>query len=263
VFFRGRFNRFPANGRKIISNGSRLPADNEAGVNPDPAGASYPQASCKPARNRRGKALLNITDNKGVIRRLYETSSKCEKGRDEQARGPQLTESDGPGQIASPQSFFDQFPSYLRHTQQQGEPLSIILFDLDGFNGGGDCRDHALLEAAKKIAGLARSTDLLARHCGEKFILLLPDTAFEETMLAAQRLREGVNAIDYPERPLRCGFGITSFVPPDAPINNFEFLSRRLVVEAETALRHSKIPGRGCISHYAMIIHPSGETRSA
>lgn len=81
--------------------------------------------------------------------------------------------------------------------------LSLLMIDVDHFkeyndNHGHLAGDKALASVAKCIKSQLRPCDLLARYGGEEFSALLIDTPIYEAMIAAERLRQGVeeNIVD-------------------------------------------------------------------
>ncbi|HEX8375872.1 MAG TPA: GGDEF domain-containing protein, partial [Geminicoccaceae bacterium] len=86
------------------------------------------------------------------------------------------------------------------HAMRTGNPLSIVLADLDHFKRvndtyGHDRGDEALAAAAAALAGTVRGMDFVGRMGGEEFIVLLPDTGVEAATLVAEKLRAAVGAV--------------------------------------------------------------------
>ncbi len=80
-----------------------------------------------------------------------------------------------------------------RH-QRQGNPLSLVLLDLDFFKRINDTHGHAagdkaLQYFANLMRTTVRQTDLVARMGGEEFCLLLPDTDKEQAQMVADKIR--------------------------------------------------------------------------
>ena len=84
----------------------------------------------------------------------------------------------------------------VKKSKITGEPLSLILFDLDHFkklndNFGHDAGDYVLKEMAQTIRqGGARDNDTFARYGGEEFVILLPKTNLKQSFEIAERLRK-------------------------------------------------------------------------
>lgn len=74
---------------------------------------------------------------------------------------------------------------------------SLVIFDLDRFKHvndvyGHDGGDAVLAQVARVARGSFRSADILARHGGEEFVVLLPDTDLEEAAVAADHVRQAI-----------------------------------------------------------------------
>ena len=72
-------------------------------------------------------------------------------------------------------------------------PLSVIVLDLDGFKEFNDRRGHGpgdalLVEAATLWSLQIREMDLIARHGGDEFVVLLPDADLWGAAAVADRL---------------------------------------------------------------------------
>jgi two-component system cell cycle response regulator len=84
-----------------------------------------------------------------------------------------------------------------RRAQRYKRPLTLVLLDLDHFKQvndtlGHSAGDEALREVSKRLRQTARSTDIVARHGGEEFAMLLPETDLERGLIAAERFRAAV-----------------------------------------------------------------------
>lgn len=83
----------------------------------------------------------------------------------------------------------------LARASALGEPLSLMLMDLDHFKSINDRHGHAagdvvLQEMARRWRALLRSHDHIARIGGEEFCLLLPGTGIEHAPAIARKLLE-------------------------------------------------------------------------
>jgi diguanylate cyclase (GGDEF)-like protein len=75
-----------------------------------------------------------------------------------------------------------------------GHPFSILMIDIDRFKCFNDAFGHALGDqilrrVARQIQETLRSVDLTARYGGEEFVVILPETAGEGAMKAAEKIR--------------------------------------------------------------------------
>ena len=85
-------------------------------------------------------------------------------------------------------------------SRRAGSPLSVISFDIDLFKqvndlGGHEAGDEVLARMGKELPGWMRLADVVARVGGEEFLVLLPSTDLEGAHLAAEKIRQGVEAM--------------------------------------------------------------------
>ena len=136
------------------------------------------------------------------------------------------------------------------HTLQQAErydrPLSLILFDLDGFKAVNDSHGHAtgdqvLRTVADVVRNTIRTSDVAGRLGGEEFAILLPETEAQAALVIAERLRSGF--AQTPARvargPLRftASFGVAERDGNNGPMDE-------LLARADAALYQAKRRGR-------------------
>jgi diguanylate cyclase (GGDEF)-like protein len=119
---------------------------------------------------------------------------------------------------------------------RSGGDLCVAFVDLDGFKavndrGGHRAGDALLATVAADWAVALRPYDLLARHGGDEFVLVLPDCTPEGARRVVERLRACV--------PATTGIsaGITAWRPGDDPTTVIE--------RADGALRRAKAAGGG------------------
>jgi len=75
-----------------------------------------------------------------------------------------------------------------------GEPVSVLLVDIDHFKSvndgyGHDVGDEVLKEFAVRLATNVRAIDLPCRYGGEEFAVVMPDTRLEDAQRIAERIR--------------------------------------------------------------------------
>lgn len=109
--------------------------------------------------------------------------------------------------LANRRAFMAQANQMLARCRKDNAPATIIVFDLDRFKAINDTHGHtagdqvlrAFADSARKC--LRPKNDLLGRHGGEEFALLLPGATIETGMAIAERIRiafaEASDAIDH------------------------------------------------------------------
>lgn len=94
-------------------------------------------------------------------------------------------------------NFFETARDWLDQQQSQKAAASFILMDLDYFKFINDTYGHfagdqVLVHFTRAVQSLLRNGDLLGRLGGEEFALFLPDTAIDEAVKLADRLRQSI-----------------------------------------------------------------------
>ena len=88
----------------------------------------------------------------------------------------------------------------LHRSQQENEPFSLFMIDVDHFKRINDTWGHShgdwvLTKIAEACAQSLRRTDVIGRFGGEEFIVALPNTGPDDAKILAQRLKERVAAL--------------------------------------------------------------------
>ena len=90
----------------------------------------------------------------------------------------------------------------LHRVNRYGQPLALMMIDIDHFKGINDTHGHqtgdlALKKLASVIEQQMRTTDYCARYGGEEFCVLLPSTDRIPALLVAERLRHAVEKMRF------------------------------------------------------------------
>lgn len=145
----------------------------------------------------------------------------------------------------------NRFPSAMRDftkiARDTGEPLSLVMFDIDHFKSindtyGHDAGDEVLYGFSQKILSFLDRRHVLIRWGGEEFILLCLHYDGDQAKAFADQIREGVaEACLLPERQVTCSGGIGVW-------NGSSDDTTTLVKRADTALYESKENGRNRVT---------------
>jgi len=87
----------------------------------------------------------------------------------------------------------------ISRARRAGQPLSIIILDIDHFRPinerhGHRAGDAVLQRVADVVRGALRKEDMLVRYGGEEFLVLLPDVPGPGAVVVAGRIRKAVEA---------------------------------------------------------------------
>jgi diguanylate cyclase (GGDEF)-like protein len=128
-----------------------------------------------------------------------------------------------------------------------------VLFDIDRFKRINDDLGHlagdaVLRQLAGCVRGKVRKEELFARYGGEEFAVVLPETACEDAVLFAERIREAVEGqrfeFDGDTIPVTVSLGVAT-TGNDVPRPD------ELIARADRALYRAKHDGRNCVRVWA------------
>jgi diguanylate cyclase (GGDEF)-like protein len=100
--------------------------------------------------------------------------------------------------VLNRKAFMAILDSECRRSRRSGQPLALLMIDVDNFRHINDARgqpagDRCLQALVELIAPVAaRAGDALGRYGGEEFAILLPCTALDDALLVAERMRAAV-----------------------------------------------------------------------
>jgi diguanylate cyclase (GGDEF)-like protein/PAS domain S-box-containing protein len=154
---------------------------------------------------------------------------------------------------------------------RSGQPLSLIVLDVDHFKGYNDSLGHAAGDACLQAIAEAlqshamRPTDLAARYGGEEFVVLLADTASSAAARLGEAIRAHVERLAIPnpraEGPgvVTVSIGVACIVPTlFDDIRSFFISADRAMYEAKARGRNQVVvaqagaawePARGGVAH--------------
>ena len=142
---------------------------------------------------------------------------------------------------------FDQsLAAAIAHALRHGEPLCLVMADIDRFKQVNDVHGHLAGDMVLKALGgamtkLVRRDDILVRFGGEEFAMIMPATMIEEATLCAERMRQAVDSLSVPineQAPIHVtlSLGVASFV--------WDETTESLIAAADAALYRAKQLGR-------------------
>lgn len=131
--------------------------------------------------------------------------------------------------------------------RRYGGSLSLLMVDLDHFKAVNDTFGHetgnrVLKSTARHLTQAVRESDVVARYGGEEFAIVCPQTALDEAVTLAERIRaalpQRVAISDLPQLTVTCSIGVVSTADPAVKTVN------DLINRADQALYQAKRVGR-------------------
>lgn len=163
---------------------------------------------------------------------------------------------DGLTRVANRRRFDEAFEEEKGRSIRSGNPLSILMIDIDLFKAYNDAYGHlqgddVLRLVAKTLEkSLRRPGDLLARWGGEEFVALLPDTDMDGAYIVAEQLRKAIQDLGIVheqssiKRVITVSIGAATSVPGD------QSSYRNLLQWADEAMYSAKDLGRNRVVCY-------------
>jgi diguanylate cyclase (GGDEF)-like protein len=161
-----------------------------------------------------------------------------------------LATTDGLTGLTNRRAFDAALENELARCKRTGEPISLLLTDVDRFKSYNDLYGHqAGDEVLKKVgqclrSALRRPADVAARYGGEEFVAILPATDEDGAFFIADGFRESLFAMGIPHKGgdkgvLTASVGIATFSGKDLELSPAELVHR-----ADEALYDAKAAGR-------------------
>ena len=149
----------------------------------------------------------------------------------------------------------------IKQTDRFGDPVSLIMADVDHFKNvndtwGHDAGDDVLKSLAETLKAGVRDADICARFGGEEFAIVLPKTMLQGAAELADRLRKYVEAkpVVVNGEPISVTISCGVACYPDGVITK-----EALFAAADRALYEAKSAGRNCVK--SAIPKPTGIVR--
>jgi diguanylate cyclase (GGDEF)-like protein len=144
-------------------------------------------------------------------------------------------------------TFDEDLEGMVKAAKSTGEPLSLVMLDIDHFKGVNDkyghpVGDEVLIAVAELAIKSLANKGKAYRYGGEEFALILPNLSVEEAVGLAERIRKDIEKTTVSSKSLKVtvSFGIASV--PDHAKN-----SKTLLEKADAALYEAKNLGRNLV----------------
>jgi diguanylate cyclase (GGDEF)-like protein/PAS domain S-box-containing protein len=190
-------------------------------------------------------ATVDITDRKVQERALKRANSELEAAN---SRLEKLALYDGLTGIPNYRAFHERLGGDFANALRGGQPLSLLLMDVDRFklindSFGHPAGDKILQLLATILSDVSRRGDFIARYGGEEFAMLLPNTSATLAIYVAERVRMAVADYEWPSHGITVSVGC-------ATIGGDVLTAQELITRADKALYQSKRDGRDRVTQF-------------
>ncbi len=171
--------------------------------------------------------------------------------------------------IANRKHFDIRLREYAEDCARSGEPLSLLMGDVDRFKAFNDAHGHpvgdmVLRLVAGTLAECVRGRDFAARYGGEEFAVLLPKTGLEGAFAVAENIRDTISSKRIARKStgeslgmVTLSFGVAQFKPTES-LDDF-------VTRADRGLYRAKERGRNrveSVEELAAAVRPMTAARA-
>jgi diguanylate cyclase (GGDEF)-like protein len=165
------------------------------------------------------------------------------KGRD---RYLTLAEHDDLTQLLNARAFRERYDRAIEHARKFGEPISLLLADVDSLKeindrGGHSAGNEALRQVARVLEQSKRAGDLACRWGGDEFAILMPGADSTAAVRLAQTILDHLRA----EQALAAGSKRNVSITIGVAAATGSSPSQNLFELADGALYEGKRRGRG------------------
>ncbi len=150
--------------------------------------------------------------------------------------------------------FLDRLGAEIRFAERHGQPLALLMLDIDHFKELNDAHGHLIgddvLRALVGVLGdTLRAEDVLARYGGEEFAVLVRGVNRDNARLLGERLRREVAEMGLTKEtgeklPVTVSIGVSHFPLENPTEVASDKIGQKLIELADAALYRAKNAGR-------------------
>jgi diguanylate cyclase len=204
-------------------------------------------------------------ENQKLEKRLVETSTEVASLRMNIDHIQQEAMQDPLTGVKNRKSFDAAIGKLIRASREKGEPLALILADVDHFKSfndkwGHQTGDQVLRLVAEVMNANIKGQDLLARYGGEEFAILLPGTRLENACMLADRMRGAIEARRLKKRRTNEDLGVVT-LSMGVALCRAEDSIESLIERADARLYDAKKAGRNRV--HSEVVETAADARRA
>jgi two-component system, cell cycle response regulator len=176
--------------------------------------------------------------------------------------------------LATRRHWLNRFDDVLRQALRYGQPLSVLMLDIDHFKAVNDRYGHlagnmVLTTLGQVLHQRVRGADIVGRFGGEEFAVALPQTDQQGATIVAEALRQAVSqshaTYDGIGLKYHVSVGVSSLVASEMTLQGrgqVETVRNKLLESADKALYDAKMQGRNTVA-IGEAVHISEPTLSS
>jgi diguanylate cyclase len=139
----------------------------------------------------------------------------------------------------------------IAEAKQKGEPLSLVMADVDYFKQFNDKYGHQVGDQVLRLVGGSmkqniKGQDIVARYGGEEFVIALPNTALRPALTVAEQIRVTIMGKELVKRTSGERLGRVT-VSIGVALLRADDSAQSLIERADNCLYAAKRRGRNCI----------------
>ena len=189
-------------------------------------------------------------DAAGQLAGLYALTSDITELKETQAKLETLARFDPLTGLANRRQFEERLVEAMARTRRTGNPMAVLYLDIDRFKAINDSLGHGigdavLVEFAARLQGSVREIDLVARHAGDEFVVLLEGIAGDaEARAVGDKLAAAMRpafAVQDESIDVTTSVGVAIF---DGGTTG----ATALLSRADKAMYEAKSSGRNCVA---------------
>ncbi|HEY9734742.1 MAG TPA: PAS domain-containing protein [Trichocoleus sp.] len=183
---------------------------------------------------------IDITERKTIEAALQKANSELER----------LATLDSLTKVANRRRFDEYLEQEWQRLAREGQPLSLILLDVDYFKIYNDFYGHqrgddCLIEVAQAITrSVKRAADLVARYGGEEFAVILPNTRRVGAIVVAETIQAEIAKLQIAHPNSTVSSYVTASLGIASAVPGSNGTCDELVAVADAALYQAKRRGR-------------------
>lgn len=167
----------------------------------------------------------NFAGYRGADRDITERKHAEEALKESEQRYRELSILDDLTRLYNSRYFYSQLGMEIARADRYGQPLTLLLLDLDDFKTFNDAYGHVegdrvLMRLGQVVKRCLRRTDSAYRYGGEEFTVIMPMTTSEEGAVTAERIRTEFKKETFSPAPdldvhVTASVGVARYRPPE------------------------------------------------